>query len=109
MPYHRVIGEFFSKKLGNFIDPEHTCACNLCSVDVEAAKQTAVESALAKEQLARASNAEAHQSQPDALPAAGTSADQPTAGGGAVGAADPSSMTQDRKGRTSSSAAALNP
>ena len=48
MPYYRVIGEFFNKKLGNFVDPEHTCQCNLCSIDLEAAKKKAAEEAVQK-------------------------------------------------------------
>ena len=52
VPYYRVIGEFFNKKLGNFVDPEHECHCNLCGTDIEAAKQKAVEKAIAKYEAA---------------------------------------------------------
>lgn len=41
-----MIGEFFDKKLGNFIEQDHICQCNLCGIDFEGAKKKAAEQAL---------------------------------------------------------------
>ena len=46
IPYYRVIGEFFDKKLGNFVEKDHICQCNLCGIDFEGAKKKAAEQAL---------------------------------------------------------------
>lgn len=60
IPYYRVIGEFFDKKLGNFVEKDHICQCNLCGVDFEGAKKKAAEQALQnyQAQQARSSAAE---------------------------------------------------
>lgn len=56
VPYYKVVNEFFEEKLGNFIEPNHTCSCNVCCLDIEAAKKKAVEDALSKfEESRRAS------------------------------------------------------
>ena len=53
--YYRVVNEFFSEKLGNFVEPDHKCACNVCCLDLEALKQKAVEEALAALEARKAS------------------------------------------------------
>ena len=53
-PYYKVVKEFFQEKLSNFVPPEHTCACNVCCLDLESIKRQAVEKAVAEE---RARNA----------------------------------------------------
>lgn len=48
VPYYKVVSEFFSDKLGNFVEPEHTCTCNVCCKDLDALKREAFEAAMAK-------------------------------------------------------------
>ena len=48
VPYYKVVKEFFSDKLGNFIEPNHTCSCNICSLDLEGIKRKAYEDAMAQ-------------------------------------------------------------
>ena len=55
VPYYRVVNEFFSEKLGNFVEPDHKCACNVCCLNLEALKQKAVEEALAAVEARKAS------------------------------------------------------
>lgn len=53
VPYYKVVSEFFSDKLNNFVEPSHQCTCNVCCLDIETIKKTAVEAALAKADEAR--------------------------------------------------------
>lgn len=53
VPYYKVVSEFFSDKLNTFVEPSHQCTCNVCCLDIEAIKKTAVEAALAKADEAR--------------------------------------------------------
>ena len=46
VPYYRVIGEFFNKKLGNFAGFEQSCQFN--TIELEAAKKKAAEEAVLK-------------------------------------------------------------
>lgn len=48
VPYYKVVNEFFSDKLGNFVEPEHTCTCNVCCKDLDALKREAFEAGMAK-------------------------------------------------------------
>ena len=42
------MSEFFSRKLENFVEPDHTCTCNVCCLDMETVKRQAVDEALAR-------------------------------------------------------------
>lgn len=53
VPYYKVIQEFFSDKLANFIEPDHVCTCNVCCLDIESIKKKAAEEALALAEDAR--------------------------------------------------------
>ena len=43
VPYYQVVNEFFNKKLANFVEPDHTCTCNICCFDMESIKRQAVD------------------------------------------------------------------
>ena len=43
VPYYKVVNEFFSDKLGNFVEPDHTCTCNICCLDLDGIKKKAFE------------------------------------------------------------------
>ena len=47
VPYYKVVSEFFSDKLGNFVEPNHVCTCNVCCLDIESIKRKAVDDAMA--------------------------------------------------------------
>ena len=43
VPYYQVVNEFFNKKLANFVEPDHTCTCNICCFDMESIKRQAMD------------------------------------------------------------------
>ena len=54
IPYYKVVHEFFTDKLQNFVEREHICTCNVCCLDIESLKKKAAEEAVAAAELARA-------------------------------------------------------
>jgi len=54
VPYYKVVHEFFTDKLGNFVPPQHECICNVCCLNIDSLKKKAADEAVAAAEQARA-------------------------------------------------------
>ena len=49
VPYYTVVKQHFSEReLEKLVDPDHTCACNVCGKSLEDIKQKAAQDAVAE-------------------------------------------------------------